>query len=208
MFGAEFLQERKLTSKVRGAVETLVDAGKSQVGDLVETPQSVEHSDPDPSAGDIGTLCTHLVLDRIDKPDDVLLRNRPALGCGADPTGQLGGFERLTAAVTLGDDQANFFEALVRRETVRAAQALPASANCRALLGDTRVDDFGVFFVTGRAAHTCTITELPTQAIAVRQIISARSARQHQLLPGRQRRSSVEGDQTRQVGIDVGRRHS
>src|SRR5258708_6630713 len=73
-------QEPYLALKVIGALESLVDAGEAQVGDIVERRKTLEHGQPDLLGCGLGPRLPHGVLDRLSHGIELCLGHGPVLG--------------------------------------------------------------------------------------------------------------------------------
>ncbi len=85
--------------EVRCGIEVLVHARESQIGDVVDDAQLVEHRHPDACAGDGGAEQPHRVLDDGRDRFEPLLGDIASLRGGAEPTDELLAVERFGAAV-------------------------------------------------------------------------------------------------------------
>ena len=155
--GAKLAQQLDLAVEVGRRVEVLVDAGETEVGDLVECAQVVEHQQPDLGARRLGATEAHGVLDRVGDALDLLERDGATLGGGEQTTDDLGPLERLHATVGLDHGERHLVDALERGEAVLAVRAPSAATHRRTFGGEARVDDLGVVGVAQRAVHLASV---------------------------------------------------
>ena len=149
--GAQLAEQFELVLEVGGGVEVLVHRREPQVGDLVEQPQPIEHRQTDPTAGDLAT-----------RPAASRLRPRPSAVRSAlrstgrpfvaarTPQAILSRSNGCDRAVGLDHGQRHFLDPLEGGEPVVHVRHCRRRRTERALLGETRVDDFGVVGLAGR----------------------------------------------------------
>ena len=156
--GAKLAQQLDLAVEVGRRVEVLVDAGETEVGDLVECAQVVEHQQPDLGARRLGATEAHGVLDRVGDALDLLERDRrDPWWRRARPADDLGPLERLDATMGLDHGERHLVDALERGEAVLAVRAPSAATHRRTFGGQARVDDLGVVGVAQRAVHLASV---------------------------------------------------
>src|SRR5579859_7588216 len=134
--------------------ELSVHRREADVRDLVEVAQAVHDHLADLAARDLHPARpAQLRLDVVDDGPQPLRRDVALLGRLLQAVEQLLRVEVLAAAVLLGDEERHRLDALVRRESLPALQALTPPSNRLPHLGVARVDDLQVVMAAVRAAH-------------------------------------------------------
>ncbi len=119
--GSEFVHE------LADVLEAAVDAGETDVGDLVEAPKRLDHhlADffrrhfPDLTAGDGA-------FNRVDDPDEIGTGYGPLLAGPEQAVEEFFPVEELSAAVAFDDGDRDLVDPFVGREPAGAAGTLPA----------------------------------------------------------------------------------
>lgn len=151
-------EEQDLAFEVGQLAEVLVDAGKPQVGDLVELAETVEHLQTDPLTRQrVDPFESEAILYRYRERLELALVDRPVLGRSTESTENLRAIERDPVARALHYVQDNFFETLERGEASSAHQALPAATDGGAVVSRPRVDDLVIVLTAGGAPHAPTL---------------------------------------------------
>lgn len=141
-----------LSLEVRGALELLVDRGKTKVGDLVDEPKLLEHYLPDLLGGDFAPRRLRKTLGPGDDAADRIARDRSISQCRLDPATDLATIERLYEPGPLADEE-RWDRTFIGREPKPADLASAPSTNRRIGVGGTRVDDPRIVRVALGALH-------------------------------------------------------
>ena len=150
-------QRGNLVLEIRERLESPVDRGESQVGDLVEVTQRPQDGQAHLMRGDLpAAAAPDRVLDPLGQDRELVLADRPALAGPPDAADDLVPVERLGDAAALGHHED---DRLLGGEPPAARRARPPTADRRAVLGGPAVDDPAVGMLAIRTVHA---THLPS----------------------------------------------
>ncbi len=118
--------------------EALMDAGEADVGHAIVDPQHIEDCLADRLGADLGTgVEANLLLDLGDERLDLQIVKRTVLGGRLETAKELSPVERLAGSVSLQHRQRHVFDPFEGGVAPCARQALPASADDRAIVRRT-----------------------------------------------------------------------
>src|SRR5260370_3854331 len=120
-------------SEVTGVAEVLVDAGKTDVGNVVERFQAGHYRLANSCSRDFVAEGFHLPLDAADKPIDLRRVDIPFARRMADGARKFVAIERFALAVFLEDGQVTQLHPLERGEARATGLALAAAADSRTI---------------------------------------------------------------------------
>src|SRR5699024_188831 len=144
-------QTGDLGLEVGEALETAVDTGEVEVGDLVEFPHRSEYGQPDLVGGHFGHPATaDLLLDPLPQFGLGVLGDGAPLAGPPYPGDDLGTAERFGDPGALGDHEQ---DVLLRGESALAHGAGPAAADGRAVVRGSAVDHPGIRMAAERTMH-------------------------------------------------------
>src|SRR6185312_9920372 len=111
-------------------VKRTVDAGKTNVGDLIHTAQMFHHQLTNSAAWQfLLSLAVEFLLNILDRVLNISHRERTFLAGFADASKQLLTIKRLAPQIAFGNHQLRFFNALIRAETPLTLLALASAMN-------------------------------------------------------------------------------
>ena len=145
--------------EVARLLETLVHAGETQIGDVVELLESLEDRDAHLLAGRLRRGDTQGVLHGLRQLLHLVVADGAVLARGPHALDDLGPVEGLTQPAPLHHPQGNLFDALEGREAAAAAEALATATGRLPVLGLARIDDAVVIETAPGTPHTADVSQ-------------------------------------------------